>query len=224
MKIAGFVKNSFVDYPGCISAVIFTFGCPLSCYYCHNKHLLDTKQFLNQDDIFQYLSKRKNLLDAVVISGGEPTIQPDLEQFISKIKDMNLLVKLDTCGVNPDVVKNLIQKRLVDYVAMDIKGPLEKYDTICNTKVDKNKIKDTIQIIKQSDIEYEFRTTLVPEIDQQGFDSILQLVNGAKHLYIQKCNYNFLEKDCSKILTKNAEKYNNLSKTRVKHCALRGFD
>lgn len=224
MKIAGFVKNSFVDYPNNICSVVFTFGCPLSCYYCHNKHLLDVNSFVDENVVFDYINKRKNLVDAVTISGGEPTIQPDLKDFIKKIKKTGLKVKLDTCGVNPDITKNLIDSKLIDYVAMDLKGSLEQYTDICNVKVDISKIKKTVTILKQSNIDYEFRTTLVPEINDSNFEKMMELVNGAKNFYIQKCNCGKFDQKTVKDLAINAEKFLKISKANVIHASLRGFD
>lgn len=224
MKIAGFVKNSFVDYPNNICSVVFTFGCPLSCYYCHNKHLLDVNSFVNESVVFDYINKRKNLVDAVTISGGEPTIQPDLKDFIKKIKKTGLKVKLDTCGVNPDIVKDLIDSKLIDYLAMDLKCSLEQYKNICNVNVDISKIKQTISIIKESGLDYEFRTTLVPEIDDKNFEKMMKLISGAKNFYIQKCNCDKFDQNTVKKLAANAEKYLKLAKANIIHASLRGFD
>lgn len=224
MKIAGFVKNSFVDYPNNICSVVFTFGCPLSCYYCHNKHLLDINNFVDESIVLNYINKRKNLLDAVTISGGEPTIQPDLKDFITKIKNTGLKVKLDTCGVNPDIVKSLIDSNLIDYVAMDLKCSLDQYKDICNIDVDVSKIKQTITILKESNIDYEFRTTLVPEINDTKFKEMIELIKGSKNFYIQKCNCDKFDQTMVKNLAMNAEIFLKIAKVYVNHASLRGFD
>lgn len=224
MKIAGLVKNSFVDYPGNISTVVFTFGCPLSCYYCHNKHILDVQNLIEENVVFEYLNKRKNLVDAVVISGGEPTIQPDLENFIVKLKNFNLKIKLDTSGINPQIVKKLIEKKLVDYVAMDLKCLPKNYKKICKQDIDISNIEQTIKILINSDIDYEFRTTLVPEIDEIEFSKMLNLIFGAKNFYIQKCNFDNFTNIQNQQLKNNAEKFIKMAKTKVKFCGLRGFD
>jgi pyruvate formate lyase activating enzyme len=171
MIIGGFLKQSLIDFPGKIASVIFTSGCNFRCFYCHNPELvlpelIQEDQIINENEIFAYLEKNKQLLDAVVITGGEPTIQPDLVQFILKVKDLGLLVKLDTNGTNPIVVKELLKNDLVDYIAMDIKSSLDqiKYSEIVGnqfTILQLESIKQTIQIIKESKIGFEFRTTLV---------------------------------------------------------------
>lgn len=224
MKIAGFVKNSFVDYPNNITSVVFTFGCPLSCYYCHNKHLLDVNDFVDESLVFDYINKRKNLVDAVTISGGEPTLQPDLKDFVAKIKKLGFKVKLDTSGINPNVVKDLIDTGLLDYVAMDLKGSLEQYEDICNVKVDVSKIKQTITLLKESNVDYEFRTTLVPEISDLNFEKMMELVKGAKNFYIQKCNCDKFDQKTTNDLAKNAEKFLKIAKQNVIFASLRGFD
>ena len=148
MKIGGFVKNSFVDYPGLISTCIFTVGCNLNCWYCHNKHLLiDQQKLINEEEIFEFLSSHKGFIDAVVVSGGEPTTQKDLIEFLSKVKNMGYKVKLDTNGTNFDVLKKVVEQNLVDYVAMDIKAPIEKYEQIVCSKVDKKNVQMCISYL-----------------------------------------------------------------------------
>ena len=188
MKIAGFVKNSFVDFPNKISSVIFTKGCNFNCWYCHNKHIIgnETQQLIDEKEVFEFLNKRKNLIDAVVISGGEPTLQIDLKDFIIKIKKMGFCVKLDTNGSNPHIVEDLLNCNLLDYIAMDIKTSLQNYDKVCGIKVNIENIKKTIEIIMNSNIDYEFRTTIAPEIQQEDIDDILQIIKNSKNYYLQK--------------------------------------
>ena len=128
MNIAGFQKSSFVDFPGIISCVVFTPGCNMKCGYCHNKHILggDAPK-VDALMVMDYLNKRKGMLKGVVVSGGEPTLQPDLEAFVASVKALGYMVKLDTNGTNPEVVKSLCEKGYIDYVAMDIKANIEKY-------------------------------------------------------------------------------------------------
>jgi pyruvate formate lyase activating enzyme len=169
MIIGGLQKVSLIDYPGKISAVVFTQGCNFNCFYCHNKLLLDRNvpARVTEETFFDFLEKRKEKLDAVVISGGEPTIQPDLILFIKKIKRLGYLVKLDTNGSNPDILERIIIENLVDYIAMDIKTSYLDYERVTQMRfVDTEKISKSINLIKNSKIEYEFRTTLATGVEE----------------------------------------------------------
>ena len=163
MKILGFVKTSMVDYPGNIVSTIFLGGCNFRCPFCHNPDLADNKGIeLDKEKIFSFLKKRNGLIDGVCVSGGEPTIYSDLPSFLKDIKALGLKVKLDTNGSHPEMLKSVIEDGLVDYVAMDVKSSFKHYDNASGVHVDMEKIKDSIDIIKSSNVEYEFRTTMVP--------------------------------------------------------------
>lgn len=164
MIIGGLKKVSLIDYPSEVSCVIFTRGCNMRCIYCHNSHLVLPELYgetLPEADIFSYLESRKDRLSAVVISGGEPTIHPDLPEFIGRVKDTGYKVKLDTNGTNPTMIKNLLEQNLIDYIAMDIKAIPEKYNSICGVKVDTECIAESIELIQNSSIKKEFRITLL---------------------------------------------------------------
>lgn len=163
MIISGLQKLTLSDYPSKMSAIIFTQGCNFNCSYCHNSSLINKKNesLIPEDEVLEFLKKRKNILDGLVISGGEPTIQKDLEQFIIKVKALGYAVKLDTNGSNPLVIKKLIDKNLIDYIAMDVKNVFEDYDKVIKKKFDINKIKESIEIIKNSGISCEFRITII---------------------------------------------------------------
>ncbi len=151
MKIGYVQKTSFIDYPGKISAVVFAQGCNFRCPYCHNPELVDPERFcdnLLMEDVYAYLEKRKGKLDGVVITGGEPTLQSDLMPFIQRVKSLGYLVKLDTNGSRPRVLQNIIQKGILDYIAMDIKAPFEKYSRVTGLLVNITQIKKSISIIK----------------------------------------------------------------------------
>ena len=166
MQIAGFDKLSLLNYPDKVAATIFTNGCNYCCPYCQNSALvLDAKnnELFPEEEVLAYLEKRKKLIDGVCITGGEPTLQRDLKEFIIKLKNLGYLVKLDTNGSNPDVIKDLIDNKLIDYIAMDIKSTFDKYNIITARNVDLDKIRQSINIIKNSGIEYEFRTTVIKE-------------------------------------------------------------
>jgi len=164
MKIGGLQKVSLIDYPGKISAVVFTQGCNFRCPYCHNPELVDPKRYrecLPEDEISSYLEKRRGKLQAVVVTGGEPTIQGDIISFVQRVKAMGYLMKLDTNGSRPEVLQELIELKLLDYIAMDVKGPIGKYPAVTCVPVQVEIIKRSIEIIKTSGVDYEFRTTIV---------------------------------------------------------------
>lgn len=193
MQIKSFLETSLIDYDGKVSSVIFLPYCNFKCPYCHNKQLVlepETLETIAQEKIFSYLKSRKDWIDAVVISGGEPTIHKDLPELCKKIKNLDFLVKLDTNGTNPQVLKELIAKNLVDYIAMDIKTSLkqERYEKVTGTKIDLKaleKIKESIAIIKtlKDSKSYEFRVTCVPNLVTKK-----DLLEIAQYLREQKAN------------------------------------
>lgn len=188
MLIAGFNKTSFVDYPGVISSVVFTPYCNMDCWYCHNRHILADNglNLVEQEDVFDYLEKRAGQVKGVVVTGGEPTLQPDLIYFISKLKELGLLVKLDTNGSNPDVLGKLIDRKLIDYSAMDIKAPLDKYLITAGRNVDIDKIRQSICMLINGALPYEFRTTFAPTLTQEDILQIADDIKGAKAYYLQQ--------------------------------------
>jgi pyruvate formate lyase activating enzyme len=187
MKIAGLVKSSLIDYPGKVAAVVFTQGCNFKCGFCHNPELVPpgATGIIDDDYFFNFLKVRAGKLDGVVITGGEPTIQSDLYEVISKIKALGYSVKLDSNGTNPDILEKLLGDKLLDYVAMDIKGPLENYEKICgNTNI--KAVARSIKLIMNSGIDYEFRTTVLPYYHSfDDFHKIGELIKGAKAYNIQ---------------------------------------
>ncbi len=188
MKIGGIQKCSFIDYPGKISAIIFTSGCNFHCPYCHNPELVtETATLISEPEIFAFLKRRNHVLDAVTITGGEPTIHNDLISFIQKIKLLGFRVKLDTNGTNPKVVEQLQKENLVDYVAMDIKAPLAFYAQTVARPVDVTAIRKTMGLLMRGKTPYEFRTTVIKSL--LSFDDIREIgreITGAKTHYLQK--------------------------------------
>ncbi|MBN1552053.1 anaerobic ribonucleoside-triphosphate reductase activating protein [bacterium] len=168
MRIGGLEPFTLSDYPGKVAAVVFTQGCNFRCPFCHNSSLLEIEhhqsQKLSCDDVCNFFRKRKHQLDGIVISGGEPTLQNNLTSFLITLKDMGYFIKLDTNGSNPKALIDLISKRLLDYIAMDVKAPLEKYEILSGTSLPYEKIKQSIKIISESNIEHVFRTTFVPPL------------------------------------------------------------
>jgi len=210
MNVAGFQKLTTSDFPGVIAAIIFTQGCNFKCPYCHNSELITpfsivNKNTITKEEIFSYLEKRKKLLDGVVISGGEPLIQKDVDVFIREIKNMGYKIKLDTNGTNPKTLKSLIASNLIDYVAMDIKNDFENYNhTIGTLNITLDNIKDSINILKQSNIDYEFRTTIVKDFHTlASIKNILSYIGRDSKYFIQ----NF--EDSRNVLNHNLKSFTN---------------
>lgn len=195
MEIIGFEKLSLVDYDSRAACTLFTGGCNFRCPFCHNGDLVLTpKAFDLQsiDEIFSYLAKRKGLLDGVVISGGEPTLQKDLVEFIAKIKSLGYAVKLDTNGTNPSMVRYLANEKLIDFVAMDVKSSKEGYAKAIGLKGFPSSVAETVDFLKTNVVDYEFRMTLVSElITKFDIENTAKWLEGSKIVYLQK----FVERD-----------------------------
>lgn len=191
MRISGLQKLTLLDFPNLVACTIFLPGCQFKCPFCQNASLvLDLTQVdeISEDYIFDYLKERKGKLDGVCVTGGEPTLQSDLKDFIKKIKDLGYKVKLDTNGYNPKVLKELLDLSLLDYVAMDIKNSKEKYPITTGVKSLKfENILKSINLLKNSNIEYEFRTTVIKEFhNKEDFIGIAKLIKGVKNYYLQE--------------------------------------
>lgn len=190
MNIHGFYKLTLLDYPEHMACSIFTGGCNFRCPFCHNASLvthITNDTLLQENDILAYLKTRVGILEGVCVTGGEPTLQPDLKQFLIKIKELGFLIKLDTNGTNPKLLHELIEERLVDYVAMDIKNSRIKYEkTIGIYPFDISPILQSIRIIVDSGIPHEFRTTVVKELHTlDDFIDISTMITGCSHYYLQ---------------------------------------
>lgn len=190
MKIGGLQKVSLIDYPGLICASVFLQGCNFQCPYCHNPELVDPRLFapcISERDVLDFLDKRRGKLDAVTITGGEPTLQADLVPFIKKIKKMGFDVKLDTNGSCPQVIKTLLDEKQLNFIAMDIKAPLEKYASIAGMADVSGKIRESIKIVLQARIPHEFRTTIVKsQLTENDILKIAKLIPGANKYALQK--------------------------------------
>jgi pyruvate formate lyase activating enzyme len=192
IKISGVQKTSLIDYPDKISTVLFTQGCNMDCPYCHNPSLIPNEndnEYMNLEYFWQYLEKRKDLIDGIAITGGEPLIQESIYDFIKMIKNYNLSMKLDTNGTNFNLLKKLIDEKLVDYVAMDIKGPIKEYEIFCGIKLNKVLIDNIVksrEYIINSKINYEFRTTVVPGLHTKDtIKTIARELKGVNNYFIQ---------------------------------------
>jgi len=189
IKIGGLQKVTLIDYPGHLAATLFLAGCNFRCGFCHNPDLVEIKHgqdFIAAKEILDFLQKRKGLLDAVCISGGEPLIQPELKNFLSEIKALGYLIKLDTNGFNPVFLKDLIAQKLIDYIAMDIKVSIGRYQAVTNIKSDFKNIEESIQLILAGNLPYEFRTTVLPKFHNlKEMEKIGQMIAGAANYYLQ---------------------------------------
>ncbi|PIU10942.1 anaerobic ribonucleoside-triphosphate reductase activating protein [Candidatus Kuenenbacteria bacterium CG08_land_8_20_14_0_20_37_23] len=190
MIIGGLQKTSLQDYTGKVSAIIFTSGCNFVCGFCHNPELvtcINKEKAIEEEKIFRFLQKRKKVLDAVVITGGEPTMHKDLPRFIKQIREIGYLIKIDTNGSNPYMLEKLIKSNLVDYVAMDIKAPEISYQKVTNASIDFSKIMRSIRIIMKSAKDYEFRSTILPILHiKEDLIAMAKMIHGAKRYYLQK--------------------------------------
>ncbi len=237
MKIGGLQRFTLIDYPGKVACIVFLSGCNFKCSWCYSSELvlpdkIKKQPEIDQEEFFSFLKKRKGKIDGVVICGGEPTINSDLFDFVKKIKEEGFSVKLDTNGSSPEVLKNLIHSNLLDYIAMDIKGAIKgeeekrKYSEIVGTSIDIEKIKESIKIIMESGIDYEFRTTVIPDIHkEEDIEKIGEAIKGAKAYYLQ----NFLpEKTIEEgfinkkpFLKEDINKFKNIASIFVKKCEIR---
>lgn len=198
MKIGGIQKLTLIDYPGFTACIVFLSGCNFRCPWCHSPELVIPEVIsdhpeISEKEILSFLDKRKGLLDGVVVCGGEPTVNRDLPQLLKKIKDIGFKIKLDTNGSNPAMLGDLISRKLIDYIAMDIKAPFsslkdtQKYTKIVGVKIKLKEIKDSIKIIKVSGIDYEFRTTVIPSLHtKEDIKAIAKMISPAKKYFIQR--------------------------------------
>lgn len=220
LKIKGLQKTSLIDYPGKIACTVFLAGCNFRCGFCYNKDLvLDSGklEIISQDEFFDFLDRRKGKLEGVVVCGGEPCFNEDLVDFISKIKNKGFLVKLDTNGSFPEVLKELV--KLIDYIAMDVKYPFSKYEKF------ENKVRDSVKLVIDSGVNHEFRSTCIPGIlNKEDLVGIARCLENGKRYYLQQFrNKSCLDKDYEKIkpyskekLEEFARKCNLFIETRVR--------
>ncbi len=190
MKIGGLIKFTLIDYPGRVAAVVFTQGCNFRCRYCHNPelvypHLLQDP--MPQEEVMSFLRRRQGTLEGVVVTGGEPTLQPDLLDFLSEVKSLGYCIKLDTNGSKPDMLAAAIEKKLVDYIAMDLKAPLEKYALITGVACDESVLRRSMKLIVESGLPYEFRTTYDKEVlTDDDIKALTKLTSGQPYR-VQEC-------------------------------------
>ena len=190
MRIGGLDPFSLIDYPGKMAAVVFTQGCNFRCPYCYNPELVDPQRYgplLDEQAVLSFLHQRCHELEAVVLGGGEPTLQEDLADFLRTVRGMGYATKLDTNGSRPDVLAGLLQEGLLDCVAMDVKAPLSRYAGYVQVPMDTQAISLSLDIVKGSGLDHELRTTVVKgDLDQADFQAMAQLVSGAKRYVLQR--------------------------------------
>lgn len=228
MIFGGFQRFSLIDYPGELAAIAFTIGCNFRCPYCHNPELVNgISKKIEEKTILGFLKKRKGKLTALSITGGEPTLHgKDLLNFIKKVKDLEYKVKIDTNGTNPELLQLLIEENLIDYIAMDIKAPLDKYEFIVNSSVNPTLIRKSIEIISKSKVQYEFRTTVLKGLlSKEDIEKISKTIEGAELYFIQNfipsktLDPSFMKKEGLAIM--ELETLKELCKTHVKTCLIR---
>lgn len=232
MLICGLQKLAMVDYPGKLAATVFTGGCNLRCPFCHNA-LLVTQLNRNperhtEEEVLAFLKSRKGLLDGMVLSGGEPLLQEGVAEFLKKVKDLGLSVKLDTNGCYPDVLSLLLAQNLIDYVAMDIKNSPARYaETVGLPDFDLSPIEKSIQLLKSNGVDYEFRTTVVREFHSaDDIRSIGNWCNGAPHYYLQNFvdSGNLIGKDLHAVEPLELQAFAEAARPYFKDVCLRGVD
>lgn len=231
MQIYGLNKLTLLDYPEHLAATVFVGGCNLRCPFCQNASLvtrLDTQMRIPTDEIISYLKKRTGILEGVCITGGEPTIYKELPEFIKSIKELGYNVKLDTNGTNPEMLKALAEDRLIDYVAMDIKNSRSKYAlTTGISELEIGLIEESVSFLLESDLEYEFRTTIVQEYhDREDILSIAQWIIGAKAYFLQgfQDSGDLIMPGLHPHSKETMQEFVSLTRPYVKHAALRGID
>lgn len=229
MNIIGLQKMTLLDYPGHVACTVFLQGCNFKCPFCYNSTLIkeNNDSLISLDDFLMFLDKRKNRLDGVAITGGEPLLNKDIKDFIKQIKDKGFKVKLDTNGSYPTLLKQLIDEQLVDYVAMDIKNTYEKYPLTTNSNVNIDSIKESVSILINSPIDYEFRTTVVKQFHNiEDFSIIGENIKGAKNYFIQSYQDkdSVLIKNLSPLSKDELQSCLNAIKPFVKNASIRGID
>lgn len=231
MKIYGYQKTTLLDYPGQVAATIFTGGCNFRCPFCHNADLLtypNTDMLISEEEIFSFLKKRKKILSGICITGGEPTLQPDLADFILKVRDSGYKIKLDTNGYRPEVLLQLLHNNLLDSIAMDIKSGYSHYAAVAGIPdLNIDLIKESVSIIESSKIDYEFRTTVVKELHcEQDFFEITEMLSAKSPYFIQsfKDSGNILTTGLSSCDTDTLKHYLSVVATKLPLASLRGIE
>ena len=190
MHFCGMNKTTLLDYPGHVAATLFTGGCNMRCPFCQNSILVLApweQPELSEQEVLDFLHRRQGILEGVCITGGEPTLHPELEDFVRRVRELGYLIKLDTNGYRPQILRRLLEEKLLDYVAMDIKASRERYGVACGVpELELHRIEESVELLKASSISYEFRTTVVKGIHSpEEFTAIGQWLQGCRAYYLQ---------------------------------------
>jgi len=231
MSVKGFQGTSLLDFPGKIASLVFLGGCNLSCPYCHNHALVKTPQAypdIPVEDLFALIEERRNFIDGVVISGGEPTLDPQLPALLQQIKKMGLQTKLDTNGLRPDVLERLLEQQLVDYIGMDIKTDLHRYGELHHAPVDIEAVQRSLILLKQTDIEVEFRTTCVPGlVEEEDIHAMGKVLQGARLWVFQQFVAEPAMSELMRLCTPHAkevlQQFSQIAEYYVEKTAIRGI-
>ena len=221
MRIVKYIKNSLLDFPAHIATIAFTPGCNFHCWYCYNESLINQKTDVTQE-FLNYLDSRKGWIDGVVLCGGEPTLQSDIVNFIDTIKTKGFDVKLDTNGTSPEVLSSLIEKKLLDYIAMDVKAPFEKLNAMVGVEVDTKKLSRSMEIIKTSGVKHEFRTTVTPDLTVDDIIVLASLVGNESTYFLQPYQKPVLSRNYPEPLKiETLQKYEQIAKNYAQNVKLR---
>ena len=228
MKFYGFQKMTMLDFPGRVACIVFTGGCNFRCPFCHNALLVTQTDNVvyDEDEIIDYLKKRQGLLDGICVSGGEPLLQIGIDSFLARVKDMGLKVKLDTNGSFPSRLKTLVDKGLVDYVAMDIKNCKEKYPLTAGVEgLDISNVEKSVELLLSGKVDYEFRTTVVSGLHEEAdFHKIGEWIRGAKKYFLQNFvdSGNLIESGLKAVSLDKLKEFENIARAYVEKTGLRG--
>jgi len=231
VKIYGLNKTTLLDYPGHVAATVFTGGCNFRCPYCHNSSLVTgvgAAEVMPEEELFCFLDRRRGVLEGVCITGGEPALHKDLGNFIRKIKEMGYLVKLDTNGYQPGVLWNLLEEGILDYIAMDVKGSRKRYGEASGiANMNLSRVEESIGMIRDSKIEYEFRTTVVKGLHtEEDMEDIGKWIAGCRAYYLQSYreNENVLMPGYDSFDREEMEKFVEIARKYIDNAAIRGVE
>lgn len=230
MNIYGLTKTTLLDYPGLVASTIFVGNCNFQCPFCHNLRLVNNPSsypLISEDELFSHIEKRRNIISGICVTGGEPTIQVDIIDFLIKLRKTGLKIKLDTNGYNPEVLEQIIEMNLIDYVAMDIKSGRDNYSIACGKNIKLSNIDSSIQIISESNIDFEFRTTCVKGIHNElDFVDIASWIPRRSKYYLQnyKSNDVINNESLSSFSKEELTKFLTISKMHIANTFLRGVD
>lgn len=188
MNFSGFQKTTFSDFPGKVASIVFTHGCNFRCPYCHNPDLVtgSQRETIEEEEVLAYLERRRGRITGLVVTGGEPTIHRGLPEFLTKVQALGVSIKIDTNGSRPEVLRRLLSEKLVDYVAMDVKAPLQKYEAVAGDTVDTTLVSESIRLIVTSGVDHEFRTTALKTFHSvDDIDEIGHMIRGCQRYILQ---------------------------------------